>query len=71
MEVLRLVGYLVLHNADGTVDEPKKTKFSYEIGDIIRVSNYSNQYKCFDREVTDNGIYYHFKQGATKVTFDY
>jgi len=63
--------FRVFHNEDGTIDEPEEMKWDYEIGDIVNVNSWTNQYKCVKIEVKDNDIYYHFKQGKMIYTYDY
>jgi hypothetical protein len=63
--------FVIYHNADGSTDEPEKTRFEYNIGEIITVNNYGNQYKCIFKDVSDNKIIHHFKQGKKIYTFDY
>jgi hypothetical protein len=63
--------FIVYHNASGSVDTPEKTRFEYEIDEIITVNNYENQYKCVSIENTDDKILYHFKQGIKQYTYDY
>lgn len=62
---------MILHNADGSVDLPKKTDYNYDVGDIISVGSYENQYKCINVDRGEDSIIYHFKQGKTIYTYDY
>jgi hypothetical protein len=63
--------FIVRHDADGTISEPKKTRCEYKEGDIINVASYSNQYKCIETDVTEDTITYHFKQAKMIYTYDY
>ena len=63
--------FRVWHNVDGTIDEPEEMKYDYEIGDIVKVESYTNQYKCVRIEKKDGNIFYHFKQGKMIYTYDY
>ena len=63
--------FRVFHNEDGTIDEPEEMKWDYEIGDIVNVNSYTNQYKCVRIEKKDGNIFYHFKQGKMIYTYDY
>lgn len=58
-------------DTDGTVSEPEETRYEYEIGDIINVNSYGNQYKCVEISSSNNKTIYHFKQGKKSITFDW
>lgn len=63
--------FVNLINVDGTVNDPEKTTCDYEIGDVINVGTYGNQYKCIEKTINKDGTTYHFKQGKTIYTFDW
>lgn len=54
--------FIVLGN-EGT----EKTKFEYEIGEIIRV-NSADSYKCINKKVVGGKLYQFFSKG--RVVFD-
>ncbi|PED16393.1 hypothetical protein CON01_00655 [Bacillus thuringiensis] len=63
--------FRVWHNTDGMIDTPEEMKWDYEIGDVITVNSYTNQYKCMSIEKKGGNIYYHFKQGKMVYTYNW
>ncbi|AID17782.1 hypothetical protein JBP901_gp070 [Bacillus phage JBP901] len=49
-------------------DEPMKTPFEYEVGEVIMV-NSNRPHKCWKKETVDGKMMQYFKEGKVQYTF--
>lgn len=49
-------------------DEPEKTKYEYDLGEVITVNSFS-KYRCNSKKIIDGKLYQFFGKG--RIVFDY